>query len=61
MFNNSRDTIKKECDSNWGCYDFLIEQNIVKPSAHCHVFAQLPKDCKTFCPMSRIRPVTKIL
>ena len=32
----------------------------VKLCVQCHVFAQSPKeDCKTFCPLSRIRPVTK--
>jgi hypothetical protein len=31
----------------------------VNRSAQCHVFAQLPnEDCKPFCPMSRIPPVT---
>jgi len=51
---------RRKCGSNWGCYDFLLEQNIVKCSVQCHVFAQSPKeDCKTFCPTSRFRPVTK--
>jgi hypothetical protein len=37
----------------------IFEKKTVKPSVQCNVFAQLPKeDCKTFCPMSRIRPVT---
>jgi len=38
----------------------FFQKKTVERSVQCHVFAQLPKeDRKTFCPVSRIRPVTK--
>jgi len=41
-------------------YSPSYQKKNVKRSVQCHVFTQLPKeDCKTFCPVSRIRPFTK--
>jgi len=53
---------KKTVKRSVQCHVFAQspKEELKRSVQQCHIFAQLPKeDSKTFCPMSRIRPVTK--